>query len=61
MAKPPVFSGKELIKNLKLKVTTQILDEKIRVQGPKKDDLQTVIKAVRDADIDFPTQFVNYR
>ena len=50
----------KLIKDLKLKVTAQIMDEKIRVQGPKKDDLQDVIKAVKDADLDFPTQFVNY-
>ena len=44
-----------------MKVTAQIMDEKIRVQGPKKDDLQEVIKAVREADFDFPTQFVNFQ
>ncbi len=51
----------KMIKELKLKVNTQIMDEKIRVQGAKKDDLQSVIKAVREADYDFPTQFVNYQ
>jgi len=51
----------KLIKELKVKVTAQIMDEKIRVQGPKKDDLQEVIKAVREADFDFPTQFVNFQ
>ncbi|MBU2494388.1 MAG: YajQ family cyclic di-GMP-binding protein [Bacteroidetes bacterium] len=50
----------KLIKDLKVKVTAQIMDEKIRVQGPKKDDLQEVMKAVREADFDFPTQFVNF-
>ncbi len=30
----------ELIKVLKLKVSAQIMDEKVRVQGAKKDDLQ---------------------
>ena len=50
----------KLIKDLKFKVTAQIMDEKIRVQGAKKDDLQAVIKAVKEAEFDFPTQFVNY-
>ncbi len=51
----------KLIKDLKLKVSAQIMDEKVRVQGPKKDELQTVIQAVKDADYDFPVQFVNYQ
>jgi hypothetical protein len=50
-----------LIKDLKLKVSAQIMDERIRVQGSKKDDLQEVINAVKEADFDFPTQFVNYQ
>ena len=51
----------KLIKDLNLKVNTQIMDEKIRVQGAKKDDLQTVIHTVKEADLDFPVQFVNYQ
>ena len=51
----------KLIKELKLKVSAQIMDEKVRVQGAKKDDLQQVIQAVKDADYDFPVQFVNYQ
>ena len=51
----------KLIKDLKLKVNTQIMDEKIRVQGAKKDDLQQVIHSVKEADLDFPVQFVNYQ
>lgn len=51
----------KLIKELKLKVSAQIMDEKVRVQGAKKDQLQAVIQAVKDADYDFPTQFVNYQ
>jgi len=50
----------KLIKELKLKVSAQIMDEKVRVQGAKKDDLQQVIQSVKDADYDFPVQFVNY-
>ena len=51
----------KMIKDLKLKVSAQIMDEKLRVQGSKKDDLQAVINAVKEADYDFPTQFVNYQ
>ena len=51
----------KMIKDLKLKVSAQIMDEKVRVQGAKKDNLQDVINAVKEADFDFPTQFVNYQ
>lgn len=51
----------KLIKDLKLKVSAQIMDEKVRVQGAKKDELQTVITEVKNADFDFPVQFVNYQ
>jgi hypothetical protein len=50
-----------LIKNSKLKVNAQIQDEQVRVQGGKIDDLQSIIKLIRDADFDFPTQFVNIK
>ena len=50
-----------IIKNSKLKVNAQIQDEQIRVQAPKIDDLQAVIKIVREADLDFPTQFTNMK
>jgi len=51
----------KLVKELKLKVNAQIMDEKIRVQGAKRDDLQAVINAIKEADLEFPTQFVNYK
>ena len=51
----------KLIKDLKLKVNAQIMDERVRVQGPKKDELQVAINAVKEADLDFPTQFTNYK
>jgi uncharacterized protein YajQ (UPF0234 family) len=51
----------KMIKDLKLKVNAQIMDERIRVQGAKKDDLQIVIQKVKEADLDFPVQFVNYQ
>jgi len=51
----------EAIKGAKLKVSTQIQDEQIRVSGKSKDDLQKVITLVKAMPLDFPVQFVNYR
>jgi len=50
----------KMIKEMNVKVSAQIMDERIRVQGAKKDDLQIVIQKVKEADLDFPVQFVNY-
>jgi uncharacterized protein YajQ (UPF0234 family) len=51
----------KLIKDSKLKVNAQIQDEKVRVQGSKIDDLQAIIKMIKEANLNFPTQFVNYK
>lgn len=51
----------KMIKDSKLKVNAQIQDEQVRVTAPKIDDLQAVQKLVREADLDFPAQFVNYK
>ena len=51
----------KLIKESKLKVNAQIQDEQVRVQGQKIDDLQSVIKLVKEADLEFPTQFTNMK
>jgi uncharacterized protein YajQ (UPF0234 family) len=51
----------KMVKDSKLKVNAQIQDEQIRVQGAKIDDLQSVIKMVKEAELDFPTQFVNLK
>lgn len=51
----------KMIKDSKLKVNAQIQDEQVRVQAPKIDDLQAVMKMVREAELDFPVQFVNMK
>lgn len=51
----------KMIKEMKLKVNAQIMDEQVRVQGSKKDELQTVMTNLREADLDFPIQFTNYK
>lgn len=44
------------------KVTPQIQGDAVRVQGKNRDDLQAVIKALKeDTDVPVALQFVNYR
>jgi len=49
------------IRDTKLKVTTQIQGEAIRVSGKSRDDLQSVIAAVRTKDFPVAVQFQNFR
>ncbi|MEL6869798.1 MAG: YajQ family cyclic di-GMP-binding protein [Pseudomonadota bacterium] len=51
----------KLIKDKKLKVQTAIQGEQVRVTGKKRDDLQTVIALLREADLGLPLQYVNFR
>ncbi len=46
-------------KNLK-KVSAQIQGDQVRVNGPKRDDLQAVI-AILKAEVDLELQFVNFK
>jgi cyclic-di-GMP-binding protein len=43
------------------KVTPQIQGDMVRVSGKNRDDLQTVIQALRESDYPVALQFVNYR
>jgi uncharacterized protein YajQ (UPF0234 family) len=49
----------KLVKGLKLKVQAAIQDQQVRVTAKQIDDLQSVIKAVRAANIGIPLQFIN--
>lgn len=49
------------IRDTKLKVTTQIQGEEIRVTGKSRDDLQSVIAAVRGHDFPVALSFQNFR
>lgn len=56
--------AKELVKFIKgsgVKVQSQIQADQVRVTGKKKDDLQAVIRAVREHDFEIPLQFTNFR
>ena len=49
------------IRDGKSKVTTQIQGDAVRVTGKSRDDLQTVIGAVRAKEFPVAVQFVNFR
>ena len=51
----------KLVKDTKIKVQTSIQGEKLRVSGKKRDDLQSVIAMLKDAKIEIPLQFENFR
>ena len=51
----------KMIKDSKLKVQSQVNGEKLRVTGKKRDDLQAVMAMVREAELDTPFQFENFR
>ena len=51
----------KLIKDSKLKVQPAIQGDQVRVTGKKRDDLQTAIAALKEAKLDLPLQYVNFR
>lgn len=56
--------GKELngiIKESKLKVQSQIQEDQVRVTGKNIDDLQEIIRLLKEKDMGIEMQFVNFR
>ncbi len=51
----------KIIKESKLKVQAAIQDEKVRVTGKKRDDLQQVMALIKGSEIDLPLQYQNFR
>ena len=51
----------KLIKETGIKVQASIQGDQIRVTGKKRDDLQEVIAFLKNASVDVPLQFVNFR
>ena len=49
------------IKAAKLKVQAAIQGDKLRVSGKKRDDLQAVIALLKEAVLDIPLQYKNFR
>ncbi|NIR58759.1 MAG: YajQ family cyclic di-GMP-binding protein [Gammaproteobacteria bacterium] len=51
----------KMIKDSKMKVQAAIQGDKVRVTGKKRDDLQKVIAILKEAKLDMPLQYVNFR
>lgn len=51
----------KLIKETKLKVKAQTMEDSVRVSGKSLNDLQAVIAACRTADLEVPLQFINMK
>ena len=49
------------VKSSKLKVQVKINGNELRIDGKKKDDLQSVMKLIEDSNIGIPVQFINFR
>jgi uncharacterized protein YajQ (UPF0234 family) len=60
----PIEKAKEivrLIKDSKVKVQASIQEDKVRVAGKNRDDLQKIIAMVREKDLGIAVAFDNYR
>jgi len=51
----------QAIKDTKLKVQAQIMDDQVRVSSKSIDDLQSTIRALKSANLEVDVQFVNMR
>lgn len=51
----------KMVKQSKLKVQVAIQGAKLRVTGKKRDDLQQAMALIKEADLELPLQFNNYR
>jgi hypothetical protein len=60
----PMEKAKELvkfIKGMKLKVQSQIQEDKVRISGKKIDDLRDIMQTIKKQNYDFAVQFENYK
>lgn len=51
----------KLIKDSKIKVQASIQGDQVRVNGKKRDDLQATMALLKEAKLDIPVQFNNFR
>lgn len=50
-----------LVKDSRIKVQAAIQGDKLRISGKKRDDLQSVIALLKQADVGLPLQYENFR
>jgi len=51
----------KLVKGLKIKVQPAIQDDQVRITGKKIDDLQEIMRLLKEQDYNLPLQFVNMK
>jgi hypothetical protein len=51
----------KFVKGTKAKVQVQVQGDQVRISGKAKDDLQAVMRAVKEQDFGLALQFVNFR
>ena len=51
----------KLVKDSKLKVQAAIQGDQVRVSGKKRDDLQQVMSLLKNAKLELPLQYINFR
>ena len=51
----------KLVKDSKLKVQCQTQGDQVRVSGKKRDDLQKIMSIIREAELEQPFQFKNFK
>jgi len=51
----------KMVKSSKLKVQAAIQGDKLRISGKKRDDLQAAIALLKEADVELPLQYENFR
>lgn len=51
----------KMIKDTKMKVQAEIQKDQVRVRAKKIDDLQEIMKMIREKDLDIHVEFINYR
>ena len=49
------------IKSTKMKVQAKINGNELRIDGKKRDDLQSVMQLIEDLQVGIPVQFINFR
>jgi cyclic-di-GMP-binding protein len=51
----------KLVKGTKLKLQAAIQGDQVRISGKNKNDLQSVIRLLKETDLGIDMQFTNYR
>jgi len=49
------------VKDSKIRLQASVQGDQVRVSGKKRDDLQTLIAELKEADFGLPLQFTNFR